>query len=561
MQSRSVWQRTSRLAVCLLALCVLWLMPLGRAEAVALSNDWQYQLQPNTEWNGFDYPQLPQLPDGVRMVWLRTTLLPGDEETDTLMFMTFMQSVRIWAGDNLVYNYGSFEVQHQRSGVRWHLVRLPRVTEPTELRLLVYADTAEALYSLNTLSLASGELQVQRLFLYDIPICLALPAAILIVFLMLLCCKFNNVYWRRLYLAVALFMLVFALWTVTAAHAKTLLFDQPVFWWYAISLIAYLLPLSANVVLYELLKHEPHAYPGVVLALNGLLLAAAVGGELTGQWTLNDGMWAYYPLLGVTEAALAWWLIMACRRGNELCLAILPATIGFTLLGLFDGIMGHFHWFAWRLYVTPLGIFPFMYFVMQVLRAQLGRERSLVARTAQLQYKVAQATERSERDTLTGCYNRSAADRLYAEAVRQAVTRQVPLALIMLDIDHFKRFNDTYGHETGDQVLVQFSQTLRHTLSKEKPLIRWGGEEFIILCPDMTPMEALVLANELRRQVAAARLDDLQITCSLGVSGWLGKEKDTLNALCQRADRALYRAKESGRNRALLDETAAAGEK
>ena len=138
--------------------------------------------------------------------------------------------------------------------------------------------------------------------------------------------------------------------------------------------------------------------------------------------------------------------------------------------------------------------------------------------------------------------------------MRQAVTEQMPLSLIMLDIDHFKQFNDTYGHEMGDKVLQLFSATLRQVLSQNKSMIRWGGEEFIIICPNMTPMEALVLANELRRRVAAERLQGLQITCSLGVSGWQGKEKDTLSTLCERADRALYQAKEAGRNCVRLAE-------
>lgn len=554
MQRKSFWRRGG---LCLVLLLTVWLgllVPVPRAEAVTLANDWQYQLRPDTGWVDFTYPQLPELPAGTRMLWLRTTLQPDDYQSDTLMFMTFMQSVRIWVNDSLVYHYGSFEVQHARAGSRWHLVHLPKITAPAEMRVLVYADTTDALRGLNTLSLAPGEVQVQRLFLYDLPVCLALPAAGLIILLMLLCCQFDKTAWRRLYLAVAGFMLVFALWAVCATHTKMLFIDRPVFWWYAISVLAYLLPLSANCVLYELLKKEPHTYPGLVILADLLLFVGALVGELSGRWSLNAGMFVFYPLLGVTEALMAWWLLMACRRGNQLCRAILPATVGFTLLGLFDGLTGHFHLFAWRLYLTPLGIFLFMYFIMQVLRAQLGRERNLVARMSQLQHKVAQATERSERDPLTGCYNRAAADRLYSQAVRQAVTEQMPLSLIMLDIDHFKQFNDTYGHEMGDKVLQLFSATLRQVLSQNKSMIRWGGEEFIIICPNMTPMEALVLANELRRRVAAERLQGLQITCSLGVSGWQGKEKDTLSTLCERADRALYQAKEAGRNCVRLAE-------
>lgn len=533
---------------------LLLLLPVSRqAEAAQLAQDWQCKFHAMDAWQPFDYPQLPQeLTGGSREIWLRVTLQPGAEDQDTLLFMTFMQSVRLWVNDRLIYHYGSFEQARIHAGQRWHIVQLPPLHESAELRIQVAADTEQTMRGLNTLTLGTGMEQAQKPFLFDLPIVFALPGAVLIILLMLLCYRYNPYHWQRLYLALIVFMLTFSWWLIAASNSKNAVFDDALFWWYALSITAYLLPLAANLVLYEILRHERGAHPGWIIAMNFTLLCAAVGGDLMGRWSMNTMMRVYYPLLVVTEACMAWWLIKAYRRGNILSRAILPALIGFTICGTIDGITGHFHILPWRLYFTPLGIFPLMYFIVHLLRIQLARERSLAARTARLEYKVAQATERSERDNLTGCYNRAAGKRLFELAKQQTDRMEMPMSLIMLDIDHFKHFNDTYGHATGDKILQLFTQALREELDKERPLIRWGGEEFIVICPGMSQMETAVLANELRRHVVRLNLHGCGVTCSLGVSIWHDK-KDTFETLVKRADRALYQAKSQGRNRVVSE--------
>ena len=118
-----------------------------------------------------------------------------------------------------------------------------------------------------------------------------------------------------------------------------------------------------------------------------------------------------------------------------------------------------------------------------------------------------------------------------------------------MDIDHFKHFNDTYGHEMGDIVLRNFAQCIREQLDEKRPLIRWGGEEFVVLCPGDGLSVAVEMANVLRHAVEKAVLcDKQQVTCSIGVSTWHHGLEDDGEKFFQRADDALYRAKENGRN-------------
>ncbi|MBF1692119.1 MAG: GGDEF domain-containing protein, partial [Selenomonas sp.] len=128
-----------------------------------------------------------------------------------------------------------------------------------------------------------------------------------------------------------------------------------------------------------------------------------------------------------------------------------------------------------------------------------------------------------------------------------------PLSLVMFDIDHFKSINDTYGHDAGDEVLYGFSQKILSFLDRRHVLIRWGGEEFILLCLHYDGDQAKEFADKIREGVAeTSLLPERQVTCSGGVGVWNGTDDDTM-ALVKRADTALYEAKEGGRNRIMCE--------
>lgn len=157
-------------------------------------------------------------------------------------------------------------------------------------------------------------------------------------------------------------------------------------------------------------------------------------------------------------------------------------------------------------------------------------------------------------DGLTGVSNRKAFDKAIADMTAAAESEKKPLVLMMVDIDHFKKFNDTYGHQTGDQVLRLVARTLVGNVKGKDMAARFGGEEFAILLPE-TPMEAgLKVAEMLRASVEDRVLVNKtsqqnlgKITISVGVA--LYKNGEGMGALIGRADGALYAAKNAGRNR------------
>lgn len=158
-------------------------------------------------------------------------------------------------------------------------------------------------------------------------------------------------------------------------------------------------------------------------------------------------------------------------------------------------------------------------------------------------------------DELTGLYNRREALRRLGEYWAAGDRHGQPLACMMLDIDHFKRCNDTYGHEVGDAVLRAVGQILARAARKGEAVFRIGGEEFLVICPEASADTAAIGAERIRAAVAAEKIRcgglTLSVTISIGVAG--RTESTTgADALLKRADEALYAAKQAGRNRVCV---------
>lgn len=161
-------------------------------------------------------------------------------------------------------------------------------------------------------------------------------------------------------------------------------------------------------------------------------------------------------------------------------------------------------------------------------------------------------------DSLTGLANRHAA----GEALQREMARfrryATTVSVVLLDVDHFKEINDTHGHQVGDQVLVRLAALLTAGSRDSDIVGRWGGEEFVLICPETTVDGATRLAEHLRQAVAADRVDGLPpLTVSLGVAE--GQEGDDDDSLLARADKALYEAKRTGRDRVCLAAAGTAG--
>jgi two-component system cell cycle response regulator len=155
-------------------------------------------------------------------------------------------------------------------------------------------------------------------------------------------------------------------------------------------------------------------------------------------------------------------------------------------------------------------------------------------------------------DSLTGTLNRLGTTRRLRELCSGANRFKHPLSLLLLDLDHFKLINDRHGHPMGDAVLRRFADEVGVNLRASDILGRWGGEEFLVICPHLGLDAAMKLAEKLRQALEALPFDEgIRLTASIGVAEY--KSSEEIFNFVERADRALYRAKEGGRNQVMAD--------
>ncbi|MCW8896265.1 GGDEF domain-containing protein [Sulfurimonas sp.] len=159
--------------------------------------------------------------------------------------------------------------------------------------------------------------------------------------------------------------------------------------------------------------------------------------------------------------------------------------------------------------------------------------------------------EMSVTDPLTKLYNRLYMENIFEAELQRAKRYQQTFSIIFMDIDHFKLVNDDFGHDVGDIVLVEVANIIKSNIRSTDIMARWGGEEFIILCPETDLQSAKILSEKLRKTVESHAIKPVgHKTCSFGVSQY-STQDDSIKRTIKRADDALYEAKESGRNKVV----------
>ena len=188
------------------------------------------------------------------------------------------------------------------------------------------------------------------------------------------------------------------------------------------------------------------------------------------------------------------------------------------------------------------------------VRTQIKKKRY----AERLRDNVQKSAEMAITDGLTGLFNRRYMEMHLATLVEQAASRGKPIAVLMVDVDHFKAVNDGYGHDAGDEVLREFALRIRKAIRNIDLACRYGGEEFVIVMPETDVAVATMVAERLRRRIATEPFTieqgarQLTVTISIGLAA-LADANDNSAAILKRADTALYRAKNEGRNRVVPD--------
>lgn len=200
-------------------------------------------------------------------------------------------------------------------------------------------------------------------------------------------------------------------------------------------------------------------------------------------------------------------------------------------------------------FVTFLIILIIRFFDYSRERAANKKKREELEKNLRaLEIEKSEYEKSSKEDPLTGCLNRAGFSSVLMREQENLVKNGSPVSFVILDIDHFKDVNDTWGHNVGDEVLVNLTKLIQGKIRNTDALVRWGGEEFVILCGDTPIQNAQFLAEKLRHAIETTQLIKQQVvTCSFGIAEMVAGEDP--KRLFDRADKALYASKQAGRNR------------
>ena len=499
-------------------------------------------------WVPFDPREGAAVPEGTRSAWLRVHV-PADMRGDeSFFFATIDQSVRVYLDGSTIYRYGVSDPQLEKYGRKWHLVNLPAWAAGRELIVRVTSDNPWVLTQLNRVHIDKESELVKRIFIYDFPYVAGVTA--IIIFMMVIGVYFVvDAARRSIYLRLMLFLTTFFVWMFSSTNLIFMWMDWPVLWWRTELISSYLLPVTGSILLVEVVNRQ---YRSWIMRLNNIFVVLLVVGiivEMMGKFGLYMMQFPYVPGLAVWGSYVAYALWKSSKAGNKHAASLLIALLIIVPLGIIDALAFQYRLYEGQSFFTPFSIYTIGFFIIQLILDRAEAERQLLEHASKLEEEVVEVKKRMEIDPLTGIYNRNRFPSAMRDFTKIARDTGEPLSLVMFDIDHFKSINDTYGHDAGDEVLYGFSQKILSFLDRRHVLIRWGGEEFILLCLHYDGDQAKAFADQIREGVAEAHLlPERQVTCSGGVGVWNGSSDDT-TTLVKRADTALYASKENGRNR------------
>ncbi|WP_373017548.1 ABC transporter substrate-binding protein [Thiomicrorhabdus sp.] len=205
----------------------------------------------------------------------------------------------------------------------------------------------------------------------------------------------------------------------------------------------------------------------------------------------------------------------------------------------------------WKALISILGPIVLFLIVISLYTRRLSKlNKDLIHTQQELTDSNQKLAKLSTTDHLTGAFNRGYLDQVLIQESLRSNRYKNPLSMILIDLDDFKKVNDTYGHMVGDEILLQTTQWIQSSIRQTDTFGRWGGEEFLIICPDTQLDQAEILANKICSGIAEETfVENIRQTLSIGVSQY--KQKEPINKWITRTDQSLYMAKHQGKNQVV----------
>lgn len=527
--------------------------------------DWEYRwgdapLDANAPWQAIAFPSNPPGRNGQQAVWFKT-VLPEGEWRDPVLHITSINLVgQIFLDGTLIYEHGDMEAP-RFIGWPWHLIALPEDFAGKQLSLRIFSDyTSIGLWGdvevTDRIDALHGMLHdsVQDLAVSAFSLLLATLAAIFAMIGPE----------RRGFFAIALFAFSSGLMLLAETPVRQLLADAPLTWDIVRAASYFTLPIAMGLLLSHWLEGAPKRWMARLWQLHLAYLVISIGLVELGVISLALTFPVFDVLLLVTLPTMLLLALLRVRRLNLEQRLFVVSFLLFAPLLLADMLVAHglipqrniplsYGALGFSLAIVAISLWHYRHTQRQLAAANLTLEAQVTARTAELDTLVHQLKGLSLQDALTGLHNRRHFDTLLHQEMALAQRQGSPLSLLMIDIDHFKKVNDNFGHDAGDAVLIDVATLLKQHFRGTDVVCRLGGEEFVALLPGTGATEAEARAEKLLEALRHKSLSYHQqplgrITLSCGIATYPSHTMDP-KRLLRLADTALYKAKNNGRDR------------
>ena len=533
----------------------------GDNKLIRLEEGWEYRWYEAEPWSAIQSPINPPDRNGRQRVSFRIELPEVDLPDATLFIYSIDINASLSAAGEKLYTFGDID-NGEFIGWPWHLIDLPAFAFGGHLEFDIFSDYRD-IGLFGEVFLGDRSDQIRRLYQRDlirVVVCsISLTIAIIFIGIFFALKSFR----AFLYFALISFVLVFRVYSFTLT--KQLYIDAPLFWEY-FRLISFLgVYVAVALSIGEIIGGRIAKYCRWIVYSFCLIFLISIGGPLVGLFSISDNyVWIDVPAI-LSLLILAAFTVVTGFRGNREAELLSINFLIIAILALYSTLMYN-SVVPWNDEIDYLMLFQLATGMVYVLIRRFAvahvelretnatLENRVAVRTAelaeanrQLETEKRQLHHLSITDGLTQLRSREyALDRLRS-MMRESARYGKPLSLILFDLDHFKRVNDEFGHQSGDQVLVEAAAAIQSALRESDVCGRYGGEEFLVVMPETSINEASAVAERVRIQIAKLVFPEPipPITISGGVAEYDG---GTPEAFLKRADVCLYQAKSGGRN-------------
>jgi diguanylate cyclase (GGDEF)-like protein len=505
---------------------------------------WTRENSNSDKWQEIKFPSNPPNRNKQTNVWYRVKLPDTLTKDPTLYIFSIDLIAQVYYRNKQIYHFGDFDAQGKGEfkGWPWHMISLPNSSAGEYLYFRVYSYYIDIGLWGEVLISSKGQL-FQKLLNDDIPKIMIGSIAIFVGILFILSFLSR---WRRIELLIlGLLFLAQGIDVLVSAKIIELYLYFPLVKQYMLATSFFFFPVGMALFMDKTLKKKvPFNLIRRLWQIHLVYLICAIVGSLLGFYDIAS-TYEYFDILYnfISLPILTLFMIYFFFKGDKDTKII---TFSFFIISSY--------WFytyliaygivPWAEYPSEIAIFSCLLLLSYSIINKLNYTDDLQEQKDELQII-------SSTDYLTKLKNRKEID-MVLETNKNIFKRyQEPFSIILLDVDNFKEVNDVHGHLTGDEVLISISEILKKFTREIDIVGRWGGEEFLIICPRTNEKEASYISEKLRHKIEKNEFDITgQQTVSVGVSSY--KENDSITKLLIRADEAMYFSKTTGKNRITI---------